>query len=70
MEEEVEGFAGDLLFFTATTSRLPKLPFDLLRGAFRLFLFDLSVAVPPAPDVSQHNPIKKKILSALRRQMA
>jgi hypothetical protein len=51
LEEEVEGFAGDLLFFTATTSRLPKLPFDPLREAFRLFLFDLSVAVPPAPDV-------------------
>jgi hypothetical protein len=41
-----------------------------LRGAFRLFLFDLFVVVPPTPDVSQHNPIKKKILSALRRQMA
>jgi hypothetical protein len=70
LEEEVEGFAGDLLFFIATTSRLPKLPFDLLRGAFYLFLFDLSIVVPPAPDVSQHNPIKKKILFALRRHMA
>jgi hypothetical protein len=60
LEEEVEGFAGDLLFFTATTSRLPKLHFDLLRGAFHLFLFDLSIVVPPAPNVSQHNPIKKK----------
>jgi len=51
LEEEAEGFAGDFLFFTATTSRLPKLPFDLFRGVFRLFLFDLFVSVPPAPDV-------------------
>jgi len=51
LEEEVEGFAGDLLLLAATTSRLPKLPLDLFRGVFRLFLLDLSVSVPPAPDV-------------------
>jgi len=51
LEEEVEGFAGDLLLLAATTSRLPKLPLDLFKGSFRLFLLDLSVSVPPAPDV-------------------
>jgi hypothetical protein len=48
LDEDAEGFAGAFLFFVATTSRLPKLPFDLFRGVFRLLLPDLSVSVPPA----------------------
>jgi len=51
LEEEAEGFAGDILFLAATTYRLPKLPLDLFKGSFRLFLLDLSVSETPAPDV-------------------
>jgi hypothetical protein len=50
LEDEPEFFTDDLLFLAVTTSRLPKLPLDLFRGVFCLFLLAFSVSVPPAPD--------------------